>query len=55
MGSMISDSLARSPLVRFTPDELAYMGDGIVRNAGGQPIEPLSGGRPLTDDDQKEA
>ena len=29
MGSMISDSLARSPLVRFTPDELAYVGDGI--------------------------
>lgn len=28
MGSMISDSLARSPLVRFTPDELAYVGDG---------------------------
>lgn len=38
MGSMISDSLARSPLVRFTDDELAYWGDGIPRNAGGKPL-----------------
>ena len=38
MGSMISDSLARSPLVRFTPDELAYVGDGIPRTAGGKAL-----------------
>ena len=38
MGSMISDSLARSPLVRFTPDELASVGDGIPRTAGGKPL-----------------
>ena len=45
---MISASLARSPLVRFTDAETARWGDGLVRNAGGQPIEPLSGGRVLT-------
>ena len=38
MGSMISDSLARSPLVRFTPDELTYVGDGIPRDASGKPL-----------------
>lgn len=46
--SMISPALARSPIARFSPEELAYWGDGLVRNAGGQPIEPLSGGRVLT-------
>ena len=37
MASM-SQALAKSPLVRFTPDELAYWGDGIPRNAGGKPL-----------------
>ena len=45
---MISASLARSPIARFSPEALAYWGDGLVRNAGGQPIEPLSGGRVLS-------
>lgn len=31
---MISASLARSPIARFSPEELAYWGDGLVRNAG---------------------
>ena len=46
--TLISQSLARSPLVRFSDAELARWGDGLVRNAGGQPIEPLSGGRVLS-------
>lgn len=52
--SLISQSLARSPLVRFSDAELARCGDGLVRNAGGQPIEPLSGGRVLTADEIEE-
>ncbi|WP_213292156.1 hypothetical protein [Bifidobacterium animalis] len=47
--TLISQSLVRSPLVRFSDAELARWGDGLVRNAGGQPIDPLSGGRVLTD------
>lgn len=45
---LISPSLVRSPIVHFTLAEMAYYGDGLVRNAGGQPIDPLSGGRVLT-------
>ncbi len=32
----MSPALAASPLVRFTPDELAYRGDGIPRDASGK-------------------
>ena len=35
---MISASLAASPLVRFTPEELEYVGDGIPRDASGKPL-----------------
>lgn len=34
----MSPALAASPLVRFTPDELAYQGDGIPRDASGKPL-----------------
>lgn len=34
----ISQALAASPIVRFTPDELAYRGDGIPRDASGKPL-----------------
>lgn len=34
----MSPSLAASPIVRFTPDELAYRGDGIPRDASGKPL-----------------
>lgn len=34
----MSPALAASPLVRFTPDELAYRGDGIPRDASGKPL-----------------
>ena len=34
----MSPALAASPIVRFTPDELAYRGDGIPRDASGKPL-----------------
>ncbi|PKU97261.1 hypothetical protein [Bifidobacterium pseudolongum] len=34
----MSPALAASPIVRFTPDELAYQGDGIPRDASGKPL-----------------
>ena len=34
----MSPALAASPLARFTPDELAYQGDGIPRDASGKPL-----------------
>lgn len=34
----ISQALAASPIVRFTPDELTYRGDGIPRDASGKPL-----------------
>lgn len=34
----MSPSLAASPLATFTHDELAYMGDGIPRDASGKPL-----------------
>ncbi len=34
----MSQALAASPIVRFTPDELAYRGDGIPRDASGKPL-----------------
>ena len=37
--SMMSQSLAASPLVRFTPEERAFMGDGIPRDFGGKPLD----------------
>lgn len=36
--SNMSQALADSPLVRFTPDELTYEGDGIPRDASGKPL-----------------
>ena len=37
--SMMAQSLAASPLVRFTPEERAFMGDGIPRDFGGRPLD----------------
>ena len=34
----ISPALAASPLVRFTPEEREYVGDGIPRDASGKPL-----------------
>lgn len=34
----MSPALAASPIVRFTPEELAYRGDGIPRDASGKPL-----------------
>lgn len=34
----MSAALAASPIVRFTPDELTYRGDGIPRDASGKPL-----------------
>ena len=34
----MSPALAASPIVRCTPDELAYQGDGIPRDASGKPL-----------------
>lgn len=34
----MSPALAASPIARFTPEELAYMGDGIPRDAGGNAL-----------------
>ena len=34
----MSPAHAASPIVRFTPDELAYQGDGIPRDASGKPL-----------------
>ena len=36
--AIMSPALAASPLARFTPDELAYRGDGIPRDASGKPL-----------------
>jgi len=36
--AIMSPALSESPLVRFTPDELAYRGDGIPRDASGKPL-----------------
>lgn len=37
--NMMSAALAASPLVRFTPDEREFMGDGIPRDFGGRPLD----------------
>lgn len=34
----MSPALAASPIVRFTPEELAYRGDGTPRDASGKPL-----------------
>lgn len=34
----MSPSLAKSPIVKFSPEEQAYMGDGIPRDASGKPL-----------------
>lgn len=36
--SMIAPSLVDSPIVRFTPEERAYRGDGVPRDFGGRPL-----------------
>ena len=37
--SMMSQSLAASPLVRFTPEEREFMGDGVPRDFSGKPLD----------------
>ena len=36
---MMSQSLAASPLVRFTPEEREFMGDGVPRDFSGKPLD----------------
>ena len=36
--SMISKALVDSPIVRFTPEERSYKGDGVPRDFGGRPL-----------------
>lgn len=37
--SMISKALVDSLLVRFTPEERTYRGDGVPRDFSGKPLE----------------
>ena len=37
--SMISKALVDSPIVRFTPEERTYRGDGIPRDFSGKPLD----------------
>lgn len=36
---MISQALAEAPIVRFTPEERTYRGDGVPRDFSGKPLE----------------
>ena len=37
--SMIAPSLAEAHIVRFTPEERSYKGDGVPRDFSGKPLE----------------